>query len=155
MDEVVFRPFEPQDQNGIWDLHSATLIGTFAVFEEDGWDADLDDVVGVYVEQKGAFFVGDLDGQVVAMGALAAVDETTVMVKRLRVLPEVQRQGIGGRLMRRLIAEAKSLGYQTITLDITRQQRVARKLLSQEGFEETGAHLAGAYVIDSFSKDIG
>ena len=154
MDQIVFRPFEAKDQNGVWDLHSATLIGTFAVFEEDGWDSDLDNVTEVYVNQNGAFLVGELDGDVVAMGALAPLDETTVMIKRLRVLPEVQRQGIGGRLMRRLETEAKQLGYKSITLDITRQQQVAKKLLSREGFEETGAHLAGAYVIDSYAKDL-
>jgi amino-acid N-acetyltransferase len=56
------------------------------------------------------FWVAEQDGRVVGCGALHVMWEDLAEVRTVAVLPEVQGQGIGSRLLQRLLQNARELG---------------------------------------------
>jgi ribosomal-protein-alanine N-acetyltransferase len=70
------------------------------------------------------------------VGAWLQVDEYHVTT--LAVHPEWRRQGIGERLMRRLMARAVEIGAEAITLEVRVGNGAARELYAKLGFKEVG-----------------
>jgi ribosomal protein S18 acetylase RimI-like enzyme len=56
------------------------------------------------------------------------------------VRPAFRRQGIGGKLVELLIAEARQMGYRTMYLDTHIDQQAAHRLYSSFGFKVTEAY---------------
>jgi len=102
------------------------------------WDEDLDHIPEVYLRARGEFLVGTLAGRIVAMGALRHHDAATARVARMRVHPELQRCGYGRRVLRRLEARARELGYSRLVLETTPRQIAAIGLYRAEGYSERG-----------------
>ncbi|MEK7059711.1 MAG: GNAT family N-acetyltransferase [Patescibacteria group bacterium] len=102
-------------------------------------DVDLNNPSSYYEKLGGEFWVGEIDGQVVAMGAfkLAQIAEAAEL-KRLRVSPELQGRGIGSALLKFLESRAKQVGYKSMVLDVTTadEQAPARRLYESNGYKE-------------------
>jgi hypothetical protein len=62
------RHYEPGDKRAVRRLHDEALNEVGAHLGAGPWDDDLDDIEGVYLESGGEFLVGELEGEVVAMG---------------------------------------------------------------------------------------
>jgi ribosomal protein S18 acetylase RimI-like enzyme len=114
-------------------------------FVADASDHDLDDVQGSYLDPGGEFLVGEIDDEIVAMGALRpATDylaafledlpERTATVKRMRVDPAHQRRGYGQALYDEL--EARARDVDAFVLDTTPGQTAARRFYETNGFRE-------------------
>jgi GNAT superfamily N-acetyltransferase len=100
------------------------------------WDEDLKHVEDVYLA-CGDFLIGEVDGGVVAMGALRPAGADVAELKRVRVAEEFQRRGIGEWISRTLLSRAHELGYTRVVLDTTTQQVPAQRLYEKLGFRET------------------
>jgi ribosomal protein S18 acetylase RimI-like enzyme len=85
--------------------------------EDPNLDADPDRIDIQYLNGRGEFLVGELDGKIVTMGASRRLSDTTSELKRRRVHPDLQRRGHGTTMLRALERRAKDLGYTTIELD--------------------------------------
>ncbi len=81
-------------------------------------------------------------------------------IRDLVVNPDSRGNGIGARLLKRCLDEAKMLGYQRIYLETTSQMEQARKLFIRNGFRAvtTGASKSGPsdsmpcyYLLESLS----
>ncbi len=72
--EVKFRRSHLGDREAIKQLHERAFRGTGAYIEPDEGNAwrnnDLEDVEAAYLNQGGEFLVGELKGEIVAMGGL-------------------------------------------------------------------------------------
>jgi|SRR3989344_2855412 len=136
----VLRRFESKDKEAVYDLHIKALkhAGTFIETPNlrNEWDKDLANIEGVYINNKGEFFVVTVDGKLVGMGALRNVDETTAEIKRMRVEPSLQGKGIGKLILDKLVERAKELGYKELVLDVAEIQEAARHLYESRGFLE-------------------
>jgi len=126
-------------------LHDDALNGVGAHLGTGPWDDDLDDVEGVYLHSGGEFLVGILEGEVVAMGALQRVSPEAAEVKRMRVRPGLQGRGFGQFMLDALHRCARELGFSSLRLDTTVQQRVARHLYTKNGYRETGRGKVGPF----------
>src|SRR5579872_6336700 len=104
---IVFRRFRPEDKDAVQRLHVAALESTNAYITVENYYADLDDIEGTYLPNGGEFLVGELDGQIVAMGGFSPKSETTVEMRRARVAPHLQGAGIGPHLLALREAEAR------------------------------------------------
>lgn len=136
MSKLEIRPYTPADSEAVIHLHNVALEAAGAHVGNGPWDSDLLNIEGVYLENNGAFLVGLLDGQIVAMGALRKISDEKGEIKRMRVLPQFQRQGFGQAILDVLEKEAAVRGYKTLCLDTTVLQVAAQKMYSKDGYTE-------------------
>ncbi len=99
------------------------------------WNADLDTIPEAYLNGRGEFLVGELDGEIVAMAGIHELDDTRCVVRRMRILPSVQRQGYGGQLLDSLEQAARALGYLEIDIDTLRRLTEAQAFYEKNGYE--------------------
>ncbi len=139
------RRYEPGDKRAVRRLHGDALNEVGAHLGTGPWDEDLDEIEGVYLESGGEFLVGVLEGEVVAMGAIKRVSPDVAEVRRMRVRPGLQGRGYGQAMLDALHRRAAGLGYSTLHLDTTVQQRVARRLYLKNGYREVGCGSIGPF----------
>jgi N-acetylglutamate synthase-like GNAT family acetyltransferase len=89
------RQFRGADEIAVQRLHGEA---------QDGIEppADLSAIPDAYLAAGGDFLVGEVDGQLVAMGALRRVSASSAEIKRMRVHPRWQGRGFGRELLDRL-----------------------------------------------------
>lgn len=148
------RRYEVDDHGAVLRLHEAGLreMGTF--IEEPGFDLDLLDVEGVYLEGDGEFLVGVCEGQVVAMGTLMKTSPGRAEVKRMRVAPDFRRQGFGQAILDVLHRRAAALGYATLHLDTGINHMAARNLYEANGYQKTRRGMVGPVDCIFYEKSI-
>ena len=88
-------------------------------------------------QQDGAFLVGTIDGELVAMGSLRPEGGMNYRVNFMRVAIDRQRRGLATLLMAALEARAGELGAAAIVLDTTVEQVPAQHLYESIGYVET------------------
>jgi len=98
-----------------------------------------------------AFFSARRGDDVVAIGALKALDAQNGELKSMRVADAYLGTGAGRAMLRHLVAEARARGMQTLWLETgsTPDFVPARRLYASEGFAECGAF--GDYPENPFS----
>ena len=132
------RRYEAADHDAVFELHNVALEAVGAHVGNGPWDEDLHDVQTVYLDAGGEFLVGELDGQIVAMGALKKTGDGCAEVTRMRIDPEHQRRGFGQAILTRLERRAVELGLLHLHLHTTVQQVAAQKLYEKNGYAQTG-----------------
>jgi [ribosomal protein S18]-alanine N-acetyltransferase len=81
--------------------------------------------------------VGEREGRIVTYGVLIlAPGEAQVL--NLSVVPDARRQGLGRRLLRRFIDDARRLGAEQIFLEVRVSNTAAIALYDAEGFAAVG-----------------
>jgi ribosomal protein S18 acetylase RimI-like enzyme len=135
--ELQIRRWQPADHDVVWELnnHSLNIVGAHP---GDAMFADLHDVGGVYFDNGGEFYVGCVDGAVVAMGAFKRTHPDSVELTRMRIHPDFQRHGFGQQILSALEARAREMGYASMHLETTVQQVAAQRLYERNGFVQTG-----------------
>lgn len=99
-------------------------------------EADLDRLADPALSRPLFLALGD-DDRIVGTVQLKRLDERTAEVKRLYVDPARRGEGVGRRLMERLIAAADDDGFETLRLGVAPYLERARALYEALGFEET------------------
>lgn len=97
------------------------------------------------------FFSGWSGADLVVIGALKRLDETSGELKSMRVADGYLRTGAGRAMLRHLIAEARTRGMRTLWLETGSPDDFlpARRLYASEGFIECAAF--GDYPESPFS----
>ena len=113
------RQYRASDHEAVWELHNVALNEVGAHAGNGPWDDDLHHIEAEYLDAGGEFYVGTIDGRIVAMGALKRLTNTTAEICRMRVHPDFQRRGLGTRILSRLEERARELGFRTLTLETT------------------------------------
>ena len=91
-----------------------------------------------------AMVVARVEGEPVGCGALRRIDETTVEVKRMYVVPAMRRRGISRRVLSELERLAGEFGYERIILETGTFQPEALALYHAARYRRTAAY--GRYV---------
>lgn len=129
------RQYQAADHDAVWALHKLGMQQVEADLG-DGAYTDLHQIEEVYLNNRGEFLVGILDGRLVAMGAIKQTTEERAEVKRMRVHPDVQGRGYGQRMLTLLEARAVELGYMTLHLDTSSGQAAAIGLYRKNGYRQ-------------------
>lgn len=103
------------------------------------WDDDLHNIEETYLKGDGEFLVAELDGEIVAMGALRASGTGRAELKRMRVNPRYQRRGLGELILEQLETRARELGVRILQLDTTVAQTAAQHLYRKHGLSKRAA----------------
>lgn len=136
MKQITIRQYNPSDKDTVWQLHELGHRQMNTWVESPDLDSDLHVIEETYLTNHGEFLVAEIAGRVVGMGALRKEDNTTAVVKRMRVHPDFQGKGIGSRLLDALIKRAPKLGYTRLTLDTLPSMKSAHRLYESRGFRE-------------------
>jgi putative acetyltransferase len=73
------------------------------------------------------------DGELIAL--LIGHDQVSARLERIYVLDGKQGRGVGGKLLRRALQRAGSLGYRRVVLDVIAERAAAIRLYERLGFE--------------------
>jgi GNAT superfamily N-acetyltransferase len=149
-----FRRYVPGDRRAVRRLHDDALNEVGAHLGSGSWDDDLDEIESAYLDQGGEFLVGVLDGEIVAMGALMRISPERAELKRMRVRPGLQGRGYGQAMLDALHRRASELGYSTLRLDTTVQQRAAQRLYLKNGYNEAGRGVVGPFDCILYEREI-
>jgi putative acetyltransferase len=87
------------------------------------------------VHGAGVFLVARLDGRPVGCGALRRLGDDQGEIKRMYVVPDARRQGVGRAVLTALEAEARQLGIAALILETGERQPEAIALYRSAGFE--------------------
>ncbi len=148
------RRYEARDHDADWALHNLALAQVGAHAGNGPWDEDLHRIEDAYLRDGGEFLVGLLGDRIVAMGAFRRTGTDRAEIKRMRLHPDVQRQGFGGAILAELERRAILAGYTSLHLDTTVGQVVAQRLYRHQGFRETGRTVRGGFATVLFEKRI-
>lgn len=154
MEGLKVRQYQPSDVEDVWILHNLALQAAGAHAGQGPWDDDLKNIEAAYLKANGDFLVALVDGKVVGMGAFRPIDSCTVEIKRMRVHPAYQRQGIGTAILQHLEDRAKRGGYRTFILDTTVQQIAAQKFYEKFGYQQRGRAEISGYECILYEKEI-
>jgi len=152
---LVIRDYEPGDHESIVALNRYGLAAAGVPEEADIYRGDLDDVAGTYLGRRGVMLVGEVAGEVVAMGGLWQVDDASCEILRMRVHPGHQGRGFARDLLTALEEWARRLGYQSAVLVTGPEQHPAIDLYRSAGYVQGEAELFGELVGVRLVKSLG
>jgi ribosomal protein S18 acetylase RimI-like enzyme len=148
------RRFRSGDAEAVWRLHNTALEDAGVHGGHGPWEEDLRDVPGIYLDPGGEFLVGLAGNGLVGMGGLLRLSAGEAEVKRMRVHPRLQRQGLGRLILDGLEARARAFGFRTIRLDTTREQAAAQCLYEAAGYRRTGERQLGRFLFLDYIKEL-
>lgn len=147
------RPYEDKDLEIVLTLHQKAME-VIGAYKGDGeWDNDLKNIERVYLENNGDFLIGEVNGNIVAMGAYKKSEDGYAEVKRMRVFPEYQGYGYGSEILRNLENSARKKGYKGFILETSIIQTAAQNLYKKFGFKEFMRETIDGFECIWFKKD--
>ena len=107
-------------------------------------DAEVDAMYEAYPAPAAAFFVVEAGASVLGcggMGPLTGGEPEVCELRKMSFLPELRGNGMGGRLLARIVDAAREAGYRQCYLDTLDNMDAARRLYLRHGFEPIDAPL--------------
>lgn len=98
-----------------------------------GFTAELAGLPGPYAPPRGRLLLASESEEPVGCAALHPISGTVGEMKRLYVNPAFRSQGVGTRLAERIIAEARTIGFEIIRLDTLPTMSAATRLYESVG----------------------
>lgn len=126
--------YEDGDANSIWRVHQRAFEASPIPFRPE-LDRDLRRIPDEYLDD-GAFLVGEVDGEIVAVGGFVPMDRSTVEIKRMRVDPAHQRERYGTAMLVALEGRARGLGYEQAALHTSELLEAAIAFYRVNGYRE-------------------
>ena len=142
MSASVVRPWKPVDGLAAWRVVKTVFDEYGFILEEMDYDRDLKDVQGQYLDQYGAFWVAEVDGCVVGCVGMRPEGEALVELRRLYLVPEHRRTGIGRELVMTAVEWGRAKGFPAVELwsDVAFER--AHTLYEAAGFKRAGFRIA-------------
>lgn len=132
---IVIRPAEfPTDTLALLDIWREFISNSPVNLDYQGNDAEFTNLPGKYAAPEGCVLLAHQDGDVAGCVAFRRVSAEICEMKRLYVRSQARRNGLGNKLVERLIVEARSAGYREMRLDVMEKSLAARKLYGTFGF---------------------
>ncbi len=132
-------------------LEYAKSLGFSLCFQN--FDKELADLPGDYAPPDGRLLLAEFEGQMAGCVALHKLDEGICEMKRLYLRSEFRGKGLGRAIADRIIAEARTIGYQRMRLDTVEPvMKDAVEMYRRLGFREIAPYcenpIAGALYME-------
>ncbi len=162
---IVVRLYRPADQAKVRALHDRTPPAGSPQTTPQPWPSDLDHIQDAYLAFWVAIEPDDTGERVVGITGIEPAGPdvpATVLrgrsgvarLKRMRVAPDRQRQGIGTKLTRAAIAWVRERGFSGLILETTPQQIAAICLYQHMGFAEVDRSTLGQFELVWFELPV-
>lgn len=136
---MTIRVYRDTDREPVVRLNAYGLAAAGVPTDVDVYAGDLDDVTNTYLTDRSTLLVGELDGQIVAMGALRRIDASTCEITRMRVDHAFQGRGYGKQMLIELEHKARGFGYGEAVLLTGPDQHPAIDIYRAAGYAITFA----------------
>jgi putative acetyltransferase len=132
-------------------LEYAQSLGFSLCFQN--FDKELADLPGDYAPPDGRLLLAEFEGQVAGCVALHKLEDSICEMKRLYLRPQFRGRGLGRAIADRIIAEARTIGYQRMRLDTVEPvMKDAVAMYRRIGFREIAPYcknpIAGALYME-------
>ncbi len=114
--QVDIRPFKEGDQDKVRQLILDGLIEHFDKFDPS-LNFDLDNITLSYLEKGNYVAVAERGGNIVGAGALVTETGQRARIVRVSISRIVRREGIGTKLVKHLIGEARARNFSEIVVE--------------------------------------
>lgn len=121
--ELIIQPGydAPQEIAALFSEYTAALVKGDPAFraylDKQGYDDEVLHPGRKYGLPGGRLYLARIEGEPAGCIALRQLDERRCEMKRLYVRPAYRERGLGGQLIRRVIEDAREIGYECILLD--------------------------------------
>jgi len=133
MQNYTFRTASNQDISAIKELVFKVLL-EFGL-QPDPSSTDLDDIDANYLNHGGMFYViENADGQIIGTGGIALSSSKVCELRKMYLAQSARGVGLGKKMLRLLLADAKKLGFQQVTLETASVLKHAIILYQGAGF---------------------
>lgn len=131
------RDWHPGDRQSAFDLIQDVLVEYGLTCEPDAADQDVWTVEQSYWDKGGAFWVVELEGQIVGTAGFYPINrgDRAVEIRKMYLRPEVRGQGLGHFLLRSLEAEIVQRGFCEIWIETATVLKEAVQLYERCGYE--------------------
>lgn len=120
---------------------AGTIAEAGVTVDVDTYAAATMEAIDAYLPPRGRLLIARRpSGEAVGMVLMKPVRPDTAEIKRLYVAPAARGSGLGRRMVERLLAEARSVGYTRVLLDSTVHMTGAHALYRALGFVETAPY---------------
>lgn len=153
-DNLIIREYVPADKEEVLNLHRLAMESIGVYRHEPHWNEDLDTIETTYGEGRGLFLVGTIDRTIVAMGAYKKTSPDVAEIKRMRVLPGMQKKGYGKRIYAELEKRAIASAIRRFFLETSVLQENAIDLYRAAGFQETRRVVIDGYDCIVYEKEL-
>jgi len=103
-------------------------------------DSEVDTMYEAYPPPDSAFFVIEWQGKIQGCGGVAPLsggDKGVCELRKMYFLPSLRGLGMGSKLLKQILAEARSIGYNLCYLETVEAMKEARRLYERFGFTAT------------------
>lgn len=111
----------PEEIAALFDEYTKALVEGDPAFraylDKQGYDDEVIHPERKYGTPGGRLYLARIEGEPAGCVALRQLDERRCEMKRLYVRPPYRERGVGGQLIRRIISDAREIGYECILLD--------------------------------------
>lgn len=143
----LIRPIEPRDDAAV----AAIIRTVMPEFGADGpgfaiHDTEVDAMHASYARPRSAYFVVEVDGQVVGGGGVAPLeggDEDICELRKMYFLPAARGIGAGSAMMERCLDAARAHGFKRCYLETLTGMDAAQSLYRRSGFRTLCGPLGG------------
>ena len=136
--DFTIRPIEPRDDASVAKIIRAVM----PEFGADGpgfaiHDVEVDAMSAAYARPRSAYFVIEVDGEVLGGAGVAPLeggDEEICELRKMYFLPELRGRGAGRAVIERCIAAARKFGFYSCYLETLTGMDDAKRLYLANGF---------------------
>ncbi|MBI9045260.1 MAG: GNAT family N-acetyltransferase [Anaerolineaceae bacterium] len=122
---LIIRKAQPEDRQDLFDVEKKATPGlNYLPYVFDQFVAD----------SQGEFIVAEMDGQLVACGKFSLLPDGSAWLETLRVIPEMQRHGIGKRFYERFFEIARSRNIPAMRMYTNVRNHASKGLAERYGF---------------------
>lgn len=152
---IAIRAATPSDLPAIRDVVHRVLAEYKLSDDPSGIDSDLADLDQSYFSRGGHFdVVVSEDGNVAGCCGVYALDATTCELRKMYLRRDARRHGVGGRLLRRALAFARSRGFRRMELETAAVLKEAIALYAGAGFRPIARKHLASRCDQAFALDL-
>ncbi|TCR04254.1 GNAT family N-acetyltransferase [Neorhizobium sp. JUb45] len=136
MSEIIVRPFEPQDRDGVVSVILPIQREEFGVDITAEDQPDLLIIPEFYQTDKGGFWVAEQDGVIVGTIGCKDIGNDQAALRKMFVAATARgrEHGTAAKLLERLFAHATDAGVNEIFLGTTEKFLAAHRFYEKHGF---------------------
>lgn len=124
----------PQDLERVVAIFREYIVSPSVSLDFQDYEPEFASLPGKYAAPQGRLLLAWKDGVVVGCAALRKVDDYTCEMKRVFIRSTARGEGLGRRLIERILTEAKAAGYARICLDVLPEFTAAQAIYRSLGF---------------------